>query len=505
MQTYSTRHIALYTSFNIVGRIVPMVAALIGIPIIIGRLGDELFGILAIVWVFVGYTTIVDMGLPRGLIKVLSDNSQETPRKQIQIIATATVMMLGFGAMGGFLIALLSEPLVTNWLKIEPHHQQQARQSLILIGVAYPLLVCLGGMRAVLEFRREFRVLNLNNIIFGSLNYLLPATVVLFWPSLMNVVLVTVLVRLTHTLQLFRIVRGEYRGYRMPLRITKPYISPLFAFSKWIVAGLVLSTILTVADRFLIGGMLSMTDIAYYSTPLEILIKLDLIPFALVAVLFPAFALATAQKSGMVAQMYNLAMKLMAVLFALICYFLVFSGEILITLWLGSEFATNAVPAFRLLTLSIYLVSLCYIAQTLVQGVGKPKLSVVSYLILMVVGLPLTYFLIAEAGIEGAALARGIRALLEFIIISVIIRKVIGLRISWVTMIIILAGLILIVLAMYIPVTVASMLISVLATPVLLVLFWKAGLIESERASIRGILPDELRQKIESLISRSRG
>jgi O-antigen/teichoic acid export membrane protein len=497
MQAYSPRNIALYTSFNIFGRIVPMLAALIGIPVIIGRLGDELFGILAIVWVFVGYTTIVDMGLPRGLIKVLSDNSEEPPRRQIHIISTATVMMLGFGALGGLLIALLSEPLVTSWLKIEPHHHEQAKRSLVIIGLAYPLLVCLGGMRAVLEFQRAFKTLNLYNIVFGSLNYLLPALVVLFYPTLMNVVLVTVLVRLLHTIQLYRVVRRHYQGYHFPTRIMREYVSPLFAFSKWIVGGLVLSTILTVIDRFLIGGLLSMTDVTYYSTPLEILVKLDLIPFALVAVLFPAFALATAQKTGQVAQMYNLALKLMAVLFALICFFLVFSAETLLTLWIGSEFAANAAPAFRLLTVSIYLVSLCYIAQTLVQGVGKPFLSVVSYLILMVLGLPLTYLLIAGAGIEGAALARGIRALLEFIIISLIIRKVIGLQLSVVTMLIIFAGLALIISAMYVPATLISLALSMLVAPVLVLLFWKYGLSASERSSILGILPEDVRQKFE--------
>jgi len=493
---YSSKHIAVYTTFNILGKAIPMVAALVGIPIIIEYLGKDLFGILAIVWVFVGYTSILDMGLPRGIIKVLSDNAHASTEKKRIIIGTALTMMLAFGVLGGLLISSLSTPLVTSWLKIDPANHQDAIQSLIVIGIAYPVLVTLSGMRAILEFHQRFKVINLYNIVYGLLNYILPAAVVMISPSLILVVITTVFVRFLNTVQLYFEVRNVYEKRWIPLRIDRSQVGPLFNFSKWIVTGVILSTLIAVADRFIIGALLGMVDITYFSTPLEVLIKMDIIPMAVVAVLFPAFTLATAQKSETVVVVYNTALKLLAFGFAMGCFFLSLAAETFLTLWLGADFALVATPVFRLLVLSVFVVALCYVVQTLIQGVGRPELAVWAYLSLMVIGIPLTYWLISAYGIEGAALARIIRAVFELVLMLLLIGIVVKIKLYGSTLVIILSGAAALIVSVYVPITWITLLISVPIALLSMIVFWLKGLSGLERQAILRVLPKEMQQRL---------
>ena len=493
---YSSRHIAVYTTFNILGKAIPMVAALVGIPIIIEHLGKDLFGILAIVWVFVGYTSILDMGLPRGIIKVLSDNANASPDKKRIIIGTALTMMISFGVIGGILISVLSTPLVTEWLKIDPQNHDDAIKSLIVIGCAYPVLVTLSGVRAILEFHQRFKVINIYSIVYGLLNYILPAAVVMISPSLILVVITTVFVRFLNAIQLYLEVRKVYDKKWIPIRIDRSQVGPLFNFSKWIVTGVILSTLIGVADRFIIGALLGMVDITYFSTPLEVLMKMDIIPMAVVAVLFPAFTLATANKSEAVGIVYNTALKLLAFGFAVGCFFLSLAAEWFLTLWLGADFALVATPVFRLLILSVFVIALCYVAQTLVQGVGRPELGVLAYLSLFIIGLPLTYWLISLYGIEGAALARIIRAVFELVMMFILISFIIKIRLFGTTLFIILSGAMALLVSVYLSVTIITVSISIVMALLVTILFWTKGLSDLERQAIFKVLPTELRDRV---------
>ncbi len=52
----------------------------------------------------------------------------------------------------------------------------------------------------------------------------------------------------------------------------------------------VVGPVMVTMDRFLIGAMISITAVAYYTTPYEMVTKLWLIPAAMVGVMFPAFS-----------------------------------------------------------------------------------------------------------------------------------------------------------------------------------------------------------------------
>jgi O-antigen/teichoic acid export membrane protein len=478
------------TMLNVIGKVFPMIAALIGIPIMINGLGMELFGILILIWVFVGYSGVLDLGLPRGLIKVLSDIHDRDDSEKMEAISTSVTLLVLFGVFVGGLLFILSDRIVTDWLNIEPSHIQDAKWSLIMIAISYPVLLTHGSYKAVLEVNQSFAVLNRLSVVYGSLNYLIPAAIVWVSPSLVSVVVVTILLRWMNVFHLATLSNRLYSGQRFSIRIRSTMLEPLIGFGKWMVLGTILATGMALADRFIIGSMISMTAIASFSTPLELLMKLDILPMSLVAVLFPAFTHATATQSNRTEPIYNMVLKLLAYTFGSICFVLILFGEWILRMWLGVEFSTQSSFVFQILCLSSYALSFVYIAQSLVQGVGRPALSVLVYVIFVVIGLPLTYFLIQNYSIEGAAIARVLRVLIEFALISIVISKVVRLSVHSQTVWVLAIGFCCLIVAFFVPFQAVWVVAATVLWGLMTIAFWTTALTSAERTSIINILPN---------------
>lgn len=126
MQAYNSKNVAYFTLLNILGKIFSILAPLGVIPIMLGQIGTELFGFL-IGWVFVSYISTLDLRLPRGVIKVLSDYAYKLDSEKSKVINTTLSMMFLMGIFSGIVIYLLSDVLVIDWLTIEPEFQQDAK------------------------------------------------------------------------------------------------------------------------------------------------------------------------------------------------------------------------------------------------------------------------------------------------------------------------------------------------------------------------------------------
>jgi O-antigen/teichoic acid export membrane protein len=163
-------------------------------------------------------------------------------------------------------------------------------------------------------------------------------------------------------------------------------------------------------DRFIIGAMLSLAAVAYYATPLEIVSKLSLVPAAIVGVLFPAFALSFVQNRAHTSLLLSRSVKFVfLIVFPLSLIIVTFAPEGL-ALWLGPTFVQNSMLALRWLTVGVFVNCLAQVAFALVQGIGRPEITVALILVDLPVYLAAEWWLIRHYGVTGAAAAWAARA-----------------------------------------------------------------------------------------------
>ena len=68
------------TTYNVIGTLVPVIVALVTIPIYIKMIGDERYAVLSIAWLLLGYFGVFDLGIGKAAaqrISILQTKSYE--------------------------------------------------------------------------------------------------------------------------------------------------------------------------------------------------------------------------------------------------------------------------------------------------------------------------------------------------------------------------------------------------------------------------------------------
>jgi len=169
-------------------------------------------------------------------------------------------------------------------------------------------------------------------------------------------------------------------------------------------------------DRLLIGVLLSVSSVAYYATPYEVVTKLWIIPSAIVGVLFPAFATALAENRARAELLYEKGVKyIFLALFPIVLCF-VLLGRMGLALWLGPSLAEHCAPILRLLAIGVFANSLAQVPFWQIQAANRPDLAAKVHVVELPCYLLLFWYLTTKYGIEGAGIAWAVRATIDAVV-----------------------------------------------------------------------------------------
>jgi O-antigen/teichoic acid export membrane protein len=179
----------------------------------------------------------------------------------------------------------------------------------------------------------------------------------------------------------------------------------------------IVNPLMNYLDRFLIGAVVSMAAVAYYSTPYDVITKFAIIPGAFMGVVFPAFSSAFVQDRASVFRIFDRSLiALFVILFPVTLLFVTFSGEGL-NLWLGSEFSENGSLVLKLLTIGMFVNSFAYVPFGLLQGAGRPDITAKLHLAEFPFYLLGLWWLLGAYGIVGAAIAWVVRMTVDALLL----------------------------------------------------------------------------------------
>ena len=148
----SGRLLARNTVYNLIGQVVPLIAAFFSIPFFIDGLGTDRFGVLMLAWMVIGYFSLFDMGLGRALTKLIAEKLGSGEMNEIPALAgTGLFLMTVLGLSGTFAAAALTPWLVHSALKIAPALQVETSRSFFLLAVSIPVVISTAGIRGILR------------------------------------------------------------------------------------------------------------------------------------------------------------------------------------------------------------------------------------------------------------------------------------------------------------------------------------------------------------------
>lgn len=402
------------TVLNFIGLAMPLLIGVVTIPFIIKGLGTERFGLLSLSWVILGYFTLFDLGLGRATTKFVAESLWQGQTERLPQLVWTSLLIQGFlGLLGGLLLTAFVPLLVNRIFNIPPLLLRDARLTFFLLAASLPVMLVLTSLRGVLEAGQRFDLVNAVKIPSSSLTFLLPALGVLLGLGLPGIILLLLISKFFTTLAYLFLCLRAFPILKESFTFNSKVIRPLAAYGGWVTVSNVVGPILVYLDRFLIGSLLSMSAVAYYTAPYEVVTRLWILPSSLVMTLFPVFSALGQTSKEAIAGLYSRSIKYLFLIMGPLVLFLIVFAEEILRLWLGTEFAEKSTIVFQILAIGVLVNSLAYIPYGLLQGLGRPDITAKFHFLELLLYLPLAWFLVKDMGIVGGALSWTIRVALD--------------------------------------------------------------------------------------------
>lgn len=420
----SGRLLAANAIWNLLGQLLPLPVAIAAIPPLFRSLGIARFGVLSLAWTTIGYFSFFDLGIGRALTKTVAEKlGQRNEQEIVPLVWTSLAVMIVLGVFGGFIILVLSPWIVYRILKIPAELQLETLHSFYLMALCLPLITATSGLRGILEALQRFRAVNMIRIPMSAFSFIGPLIVLPFSHSLVYVISGLTLIRfggcIAHLLACLRSVPA----LRDAPVIKTSLIRPVLVFGGWMTVSNVISPVLIYIDRFVLGATVSISVVAFYTAPMDMVVRLLVIPGAIAGVLFPAFALSLVQNPERVQLLLNRSLKYVFLVMFPVTLALVILAPEGLRMWLGRSFSDHSTSILRWLAAGALANSMAQAPFALVQSSGRPDLTAKLHLAELPLYLCAVWWLTATRGIEGTAMAWTGRLVLDMLLIGFVLER----------------------------------------------------------------------------------
>lgn len=203
----------------------------------------------------------------------------------------------------------------------------------------------------------------------------------------------------------------------------------MFNYGKYVFGTNVFSSMGKSADQFITARLISADVVAYYNIVARINNLMDVPSFAIADVLFPknveAMATSGPEKvryyfERMVGTILSILIPLSILIFLLPHFF--------ISILAGSRYY-SAIPILQIVILFSILRPFSYQFGTTMDAIGKPALNFWVNLLVMILNYGFMYFGLRYTGWLGAAYGADAAAIVSFLIMYFVLKKVVGIQI----------------------------------------------------------------------------
>ncbi len=407
MQSLSIAGLRRNIFLNLIGYGLPLVAAVIAVPILLQALGPERFGVVALAWTLVALIGVLDLGFGRAMTRAVAEQIGKGEEGRIgSLVGTAAGITAVLGLVLAGLLFRLAPVVVFRVLEIPAWLQEEAVASVRILAFAVPAVLVGNCLRGVLEARQLFGRLTLLRTVFGTALLLGPVVALRVAPTLIPIMWVFVGIRWA-ALAAFLVLARQAASERWSFNFRE--IPQLARVGGWMTVSAVLASLMLYADRFAIGALLSIAAVAYYAAPFEVINRLSVIPAAVMGVIFPAYSQLIGSGGAGLNTVYRRSLGFIAAMLAPPVIVIAVFSRPLLALWLGPEAAAQSAGVASILAVGMLIHGLIQPSFHLLQAAGRPDVPAVFQL----VETPLYFvYLIAltlRFGIEGTATAWLIR------------------------------------------------------------------------------------------------
>jgi len=398
-----------HIGWNLAGLSLPLLIAVVTVPQLISKLGNERFGLLALAWGLIGYAGALDLGIGRALTQLVARLRGEGNLFSIaNILATANRITLIAGLVGGGLIALAAMGGLASLIKAETIPPIEIRNAMLLLAIALPAQAMSATYRGVNEAFMNFKGVSLLRVALGIVGFGGPYLVTFYTLELPWLVATLVASRLL-ALAVYRWLAYSCLEQSKIVTIEAKYSSTvarrLFSFGGWVAVSNVVSPVLMQADRFMIGVVLSAAAVTYYVLPYEVVVQSLILVGAVSSVIFPTLSKLIHEQPDHWQSYFRRWLYIVAGMMFVVCGMLALALPTILRLWLKTELQPESIVVGQILCVGVFANAVGSMYYALLHAKGRADLTAKIHIIELPFFLAALFFLLHQFGIAGVAWA----------------------------------------------------------------------------------------------------
>lgn len=401
--------------YNIFGSVVPLILALVTIPLYLNAVGTERYGALAVAWLILGYFGLFDLGLGRATSQRIAALINSSAEHRARVFWTAVLVNMGMGIVGGAILYFCAIYFFTHKFNAENWLRSEILEAIPYLSLAVPIATLTGVANGALQGREKFLDVNIITIIGTCLFQLLPLIIAyLCGPVLKWLIMAAILARIIGFLIFYvRVHHHILEGFK-PSFDNKEWLS-LLKFGGWVSLSSIIGPLMVIADRFMIGALITAAAVTIYVIPFDIVQRISVLPRALTASLFPKMSMLDSDQS---IALSDRSVRIINIFISPIILGLIYLIAPLLSLWIGAEIATKAGSIALILLLGWWVNSFAIIPYSRLQAEGRPDLVAKTHLIELPFYTVSLYYALSEFGLLGAAAAFSTRTAIDYIVLN---------------------------------------------------------------------------------------
>lgn len=404
------------TVYNLIGSIIPLVVTLVTVPMYLNLIGEARFGVLAIVWLLLGYFGLFDLGLGRATAQRIAALRSASNKERASVFWTALILNVIFGVIGGLLIWPAAVFFFGSIFKVEETLRPEIQLAIPWLILAVPIATLSGVLVGALQGRERFLVINLISVSGTILFQIFPLFVAVFISIDLNFLIPAALFARIVTIALLFISCHRYVFLNYAPSFLMKHAGKLARFGGWVTITAFVGPVMVILDRFIIGAISGAKTVSFYTVPFQLGERSTIFSGSLVSALFPRFATAATTTEE-----YRLAIKgqrlLVSVMTPIASIGIIFI-EPFLAWWISQEFANQSALLGQVLILGFWFNSFAKIPSVQLQARGRPDLVAKCHLAEVLPYLGLLYLAVSLFGSIGAAIIFSLRTAIDFILLA---------------------------------------------------------------------------------------
>ncbi|WP_314154284.1 flippase [Rouxiella badensis] len=410
-------------SWNLLGYALPVLVAIVMIPVVMKHTGLERFGVLTLIIVLIGSMTVFDFGITRSVTNsVRKYLDEKNERAMLTVVKTGWLMITCVLLVISVLFWVESRWIAEHFFNVS---NQQIREeiagSMKIVAFSLPFVIAQTIFVGVMEAFGAFKKISIGKAPFSILMYLVPMIISFFTPSLFYITLSLCILRCIMAVAFYLMMRSEIKTVTpislMSVPTTKAIALELVRYGGWVSVGNIIAPIMLYIDRFFVASIVGATVFAYYTTPYDVVSRIAIVAVSVCGVLFPMLVTKIATDIRSANAYFN---KVMLGIFAILVIPAVagiFLSKWFLSVWINPGFAEHSWIIFSMFLAGYLVHGLVQPAFVWIQACGKPWIIAMCEIVdlaLFVIYLP---WMTHHYGIIGAAIAWNFRMLLSLVVL----------------------------------------------------------------------------------------